>query len=164
MNKIKKIWRENKVLLVLAIVLIICLVVFSGVAIYYFYGSSDSVYGNRLDITKDVSLNKKTLENVFKELEKNETVKTADAKLKGKIVYINIDYLENTKMEDAKLFAESIISLFSEDELGVYDIQFIISVPKSETNDGFTLMGARNASGSGIVVWNNYNIDEGSVE
>ena len=164
MSKIKKIWQENKVLLVLAIILTICLVVFAVVAIFYFYGGSDNVYGNRLDITKEVPLNKTLLKDIETELTKNESVKTTSATLKGKIVYINVDFVENTKMEDAKLVAENIISLFSEDELAVYDINFTICVDRSENSDGFTLMGARNTSGSGLVIWNNYNIDEGSVE
>ena len=61
MKKIKKVWEENRVLMVLAIILVICLIIFAGVAITYFYGSSDNVYGNRLDITKEVPLNSKLL-------------------------------------------------------------------------------------------------------
>lgn len=164
MNKIKKIWQENKVLLVLAIILTICLVVFAVVAMVYFYGSSDNVYGNRLDITEEVPLNKKLLEDIESNFTNNESVKNAEATLMGKIVYINVTYVDDTKMDDAKKIAEEIVTLFNEDELEVYDIQFTITAKGSEKDSGYTLMGARNASGSGIVIWNNYNIDKGSAE
>ncbi len=164
MEKIKKILEENRVLLVLAIILVICLVIFGVVAITYFYGSSDNVYGNRLDITEEVPLNEKLLRDIENDLESRENVKEAKATLKGKIVYINIEFADATKMEDAKIVAEDIISLFNEDELGVYDIQFTITSLSTTDFVGYTLMGARNSSGNGTVVWNNYNIEESSAE
>lgn len=164
MKKIKRVWKENRVLLVLAIILIICLIIFGVVAITYFYGSSDSVYGNRLDITKDVPLNSKLLDDVKNELTSNEKVNNVSVSLKGKIVYINIRFVDATKMEDAKKIAESVIELFNEDELNVYDIQFTIESLSTGDFVGYTLMGARNSSGSGNIIWNNYNIKESSAK
>lgn len=159
MKKIKKVWEENRVLMVLAIILVVCLIVFAVVAITYFYGSSDNVYGNRLDITKEVPLSDKLLKDIQNELESKESVNSAEATLKGKIVYVNIDFVDSIKIDDAKKVAEEAIALFNEDELGVYDIQFTISALSTGDRDGFTSMGARNASGSGIVVWTNDNSD-----
>ena len=164
MEKIKKILAENRVLLVLGIILVICLVVFCIVAITYFYGASDNVYGNRLDITKEVPLNSNLLKDIESELKSNESVKEASATLKGKIVYINIEFADATKMDDAKQIAEEVITLFNEDELEVYDIQFTITSLSTADFVGYTLMGARNSSGNGLVVWNNYNIEESSAE
>jgi len=160
MDKIRKIWEENRVLMVLAIILIVCVIVFAAVAIPYFYGSSDDVYGTRLDVTKKVSLNKKLLEDIEKEIGMNQFVIKSKVTLKGKIVYVNIDFVESTEMDAAKLVAEDVIKLFNEDELEVYDIQFTITSPDADEFVGYTLMGARNHSGNGIVVWNNYNIEE----
>jgi len=148
----------------LAIILVICLLIFAGVAITYFYGSSDNVYGNRLDVTNNVPLNDKLLEDIKEELGANENVKSTSVSLKGKIVYVNIKYVDETKMEDAKSIAEKVVELFNDDELEIYDIQFTISTLSTSELNGYTLMGARNASGSGIVIWNNYNIEEGSSE
>ncbi len=158
MNKIKKVWEENKVLMVLAIILAVCLLIVGIVAITYFYGSSDSVYGNRLDTIKDIPLNDKLLNEIKSELEKNEKVTKVENILKGKILYVSINYSDDTTLEDAKKIAETIIPLFNEDELDHYDIEFTIA------NKEFTLMGARNKNGSGMVVWNNYNIPEDSDE
>jgi len=168
MEKIKKVWKENRVLMVLAIILIVCVVVFAVVAIPYFYGSSDDVYGTRLDVTKKVVLNKKLLEDVKDELEKSEFVENAVVTLKGKIVYINIKFTDGLDMTEAKKIAEEVVALFNEDELEVYDLQFTIKSEKREEVDSYTLMGARNHSGNGTVVWNNYNVEidaeEGSAE
>jgi len=158
MKKIQKILNENRVLLVLGIILLVCLVVVAVVSLTYFYGSSDTVYGNRLDDIKDMPLNDKLFKDIENELKTEESVKKVSTTKKGKIVYINIDFVEETKMEDAKKVAESSLELFNDDELALYDIEFTIS--SLSTNDfvGYTLMGARNANGLGEVVWNNYNL------
>jgi hypothetical protein len=162
LKRIKRIWEENKVLLVLAIILIICLTVVVIVTITYFYGTSTSVYGNRLDATEKVPL--KNLDNAKKELEKNESIKSVSSQVKGNIVYLNVNFIDDTKMEDAKKIVEPILEVFSEDELNVYDIDITISCLTTEKNPGYTLMGARNANGSENIIWNNYTVEEKSAE
>jgi len=165
MKKIKRIWQENKVLLVLAIILIICIVVFCVVAITYFYGSSSNPLGNRADITNEMPLKDKLLDDIKNELEKDEKVKVASVtKSPTTTVYIDINYVDGTKMADAKKIAEKVIELFSEEELSVYDIEFTINTLSTSKVDGYTLKGARNANGSGTVIWGNYNIKEESSE
>ena len=164
MKKVKRVWQENKVLLVLGIILMVCLAVVVIVSLTYFYGSSDSVYGKRLESIKNVPLNDKLFKDIENELKTNEAVKEVTTKLKGKIVYINIEFIEATKMEDAKNVATSTLELFNDDELEVYDIEFTISSLSTTDFVGYTLMGARNANGSGVVVWNNYNVVNEEVE
>lgn len=158
MNKVKKVWNENKVLLVLGIILIICVVVVSIVALTYFYGGSDSVYGDRLKDTEKVKLNDKLFKEIESTLKENENVEKVSTITKGKIVYINISFTEGTLMDNAKTIASSVIELFNDDELNVYDIEFTITSLSTNEVVGYTLMGARNANGSGEIIWNNYNI------
>lgn len=158
MNKVKKVWNENKVLLVLGIILIICVVVVSIVALTYFYGGSDSVYGDRLKDAEKVKLSDKLFKEIESTLKENESVEKVSTITKGKIVYINISFTEGTLMDDAKTIANSVIELFNDDELNVYDIEFTITSLSTNEVVGYTLMGARNANGSGEIVWNNYNI------
>jgi len=164
MSKIKRILNENRVLLVLGIILILCLVIVSVVALTYFYGSSDSVYGDRLNVTTNAPLSDKLLKDIKDELENNEKVKSASVDFKEIIVYINITFVDDTKMKDAKSIAEGVIELFNEDELAVYDIQFTINSLSTSEANAYTLMGARNANGNGNIIWNNYNIDKESSE
>ena len=158
MNKIKKVWMENKILLVLAIILLICLVIFIGVSVTYFYGSNSDKYGSRLDASKELPLKNELFDDIKTELEKSESVSKVDTNLKGNIVYVNITFNEGTEVEAAKKVADVVPTLFNDDELAVYDLQFTI---KSEGENGFTLMGARNSNGSGLIVWNNNKVQEG---
>lgn len=163
MGKIKKVWQENKVLLVLAIVLVICVVVLVVVSITYFYGTSDSVYGSRLDITEKVPMSNDTLTKVKATLEENEKIDSTIVTVKGRIVYISIKFIDDVKMSDAKKIAESSLELFSEEELTVYDLQYTIAsviTKEDKNNKSYTLMGSRNVNGTGTIIWNNYNIEE----
>ncbi len=160
MSKIKKVWNENKILFVLGLILLICIIVVAVVSLTFFYGSSDNPYGNRLDITEKVPLDEKFFNEIKEKLESNAEVKKVDVIQKVKGPYVSITYADDTKMDKAKEIAASIIDLFTEEELAVYDIEFTITanITTDKNNSKYTLMGARNSSGSGEIIWNNYNI------
>ena len=163
MKRAKKIWEENKILFILAIILVACLIVLVGVSLKYFYGSSNTVYGNRLDVTEKTPLKDETINKVKSTLEENEKVNSVKIIKKGKIVYISIKYVDDVKMDEAKKIAESSIELFTEEELGVYDIEYTIKstiTKEDKDNKSYTLMGSKNANGSEGISWNNYNIEE----
>ncbi len=160
MGKIKRIWDKNRVLFVLGLILIACVVIVSIVSLTYFYGSSSNAYGNRLDSIKDTPLSDKLLKNIKNEMNSKEDVKNTNIKVKGKIVYIEIEFNDGTKMNDAKEISKEAIKLFSEKELELYDLQFTIKTKE------YTLMGAHNSNGSAStseeedIIWNNYTIKE----
>ena len=158
MNKIKKVWVENRVLFVLAVILIICLIIIGVVALKSFYNGSDNVYGNRLKITEKVPLDDSTINEVVNKIKENEKVTNVNAIKKGKIVYITIEYQDDTVINDAKKVAEESVSLFSEEILSVYDLEYIIK------NATFVLTGARNSRGSETVVWTNQTVKEETNE
>lgn len=158
MKKIKKVWEENKVLAVLAIILAVCLTVFVVVAMTYFYGSSDSVYGNRLDAIKDTPLSDSLLKDIKEKLSTEESVKNVSFNLKGIVLYINIEFASKTEMNVAKEIAASTLQLFSEEVLNKYDLQYTISCLSDKDFVGYTLMGAKNAGRGDSIIWNNYNL------
>lgn len=160
MKKIKKVWIENRVLFILGAILLICIAVVTTVSITYFYGTSDTEYGNRLEDIEKAPLNKKLFEDIKEALMENKSVEDVVIKTQGKIVYISIDFAAKTKMEDAKKIADKVVPLFNDDELEIYDLQFTIVSESADKFVGYTLMGAYNANGLKEIVWNNYNIQE----
>ena len=49
LDKLKEIWGKYKILIVLGLILIICLIAIIVVTVSYFFGGSESVYGDRLE-------------------------------------------------------------------------------------------------------------------
>lgn len=154
MKKLKELWGNNKVLIVLGIILIICLIAIITVTFSFFLGGNKGVYGDRLnDIDKHPVTN--NIKSEYKaSLESEKSVTKVSLDTKGKIIYIIINFASDTSLEDAKNLAASSIEKLNEDILSFYDINFTLKCEKSENSEGFTILGAKNVGGSGLI-WNN---------
>lgn len=152
MKKIKEIWRNNKVLFVLFIILIICFAAIVTVALSYFVGTEKSPYGNRLD--NKVKLPKTFEKDIEKSLDADEIIKKSDVRLSVRTIYITIEFENNVTLDQAKDKAISCLEFITEEQLEYYDINYILTKEKTEESEGFTIMGARNSFGTGVV-WNN---------
>ena len=154
MKKLKELWGNNKVLIVLGIILIICLTAIITVTFSFFLGGNKGVYGDRLNgidkhpVTNNIKSEYKT------SLESEKSVTKVSIDTKGKIIYIIINFASDTSLEDAKNLAASSIEKLNEDILSFYDIDFTLKCEKSENSEGFTILGAKNVAGSGLI-WNN---------
>jgi hypothetical protein len=71
-----------------------------------------------------------------------------DFNIKGRIIYVEIKFDENITLDNAKKLVENSMSLFDEDTLSYYDVQFIIQ------SDNFTIMASKNSAAENIS-WNN---------
>ena len=154
MKKLKELWGNNKVLIVLGIILIICLIAIIIVTFSFFLGGNKGVYGNRLNGIDKHPVTE-TLKSEYKSsLESEKSVTKVSMDTKGKIIYIIISFASDTSLEDAKNLAASSLEKLNEDILSFYDISFTLKCEKSENSEGFTILGAKNVAGSGLV-WNN---------
>lgn len=154
MKKIKEIWKKNKVLIVLGIVLIICLIAILVVTFSYFFGGSKSVYGDRLDGIEDYEVTSAFQSEYISVLEDDESIDSVSIDIKGRVIYITINFTGDITLVEAESKAGGSLSQFSEDILGYYDINFILTREDTEASEGFTILGARNAVGTGVA-WNN---------
>lgn len=154
MKKLKELWGKNKVLIVLGIILVICLVAIIIVTFSFFLGGNKGVYGDRLkDIDKHPVT--ETLKSEYvTALEAENSVTSVSMDIKGKIIYIIINFASDTALNDAESLATLSLDKLGEDILSFYDINFTLKCEKSENSEGFTILGAKNVAGSGLV-WNN---------
>ena len=143
----KKLWKENKILMVLGIILLLCVTAIIVVVLKYFVGSKKSVYGNRFDNMK-VKITEKEQKDYVKSLEDNSNVSKVRFRVSNKTLYISSTFKDDVKLDDAKKIIDDSLANFSDDIKKTYDINFTI------TNASFTLMGAKNAPGNGLI-WNN---------
>ena len=106
MKKIKKIWNNNRVLCVLALIVIVCLGIIFGVLTSYFFGGNTSSYGDRLDDIENLPYKDEDKESLISALKENESVSDVTVKTKGKIIYIRIVFNSGTSLDSAKEIAE----------------------------------------------------------
>ena len=73
----KKLWKNNRVVFVLVIILIICFISIIGVTLTFFYSKDTSTYGNRLD-----NIEKYPVSNEFKASYKDKMLENENIKSK----------------------------------------------------------------------------------
>lgn len=155
MKKLKKIWQENSVLLVLFIILIACLIAISVVVVKYFVGSSSSKYGERLDGIEKYPFEEKEQNELKDKIKEDELVIDVKTRVSGKTIYVTINFDSKVTLVEAQSKALASLEYFTEDILSFYDIQYMIKADSTEKTDGFQIMGSHNISGTGGIVWNN---------
>ena len=144
----KKLWKSNRVVFVLVIILIVCFIAICSVALTFFYSKDTNEYGNRLNGIEKHPISSELKSNYKEKLLANESVKSVEFNTKGRIIYVNIKFDENISLDNAKKLVEDNLNLFSEDILSYYDLQFILS------SDNFTIMASKNVA-SEKISWNN---------
>ena len=147
MKKLKNLWANNRILLILGIILVVCIIAIIIVFLTYFVGTKKSVYGSRFDNMKTHI--KESEENTYTSaLKERSGVESVRFRVSGKTFYISVGFKDDIKLEDAKKIIEESIDKFSDDVKETYDMNFTIK------SVSYTLMGSRNVSGNGFS-WNN---------
>lgn len=150
----KKMIKENKILFVLAIVLIVAFVAIVIGLLMMFYSKDGDKYGDRLNGIDKYPISE-TITDDIKSIYQS-GVESVSVDIKGKIIYVILDVSNGISKEDARGFAISALDKFSDDIKGYYDIQFMITCKNStEETTMYPMMGAKHAGNSQIIWTNN---------
>jgi len=149
----KKIIKENKVLFVLALIIIISLVAIIIGLVTMFYNEDGDKYGNRLDGIEKFPIS----ENISEEIKTlyESGVESVNVDVKGKIIYVMIDVSAGVGKEDARGYAIKSLEKFSDEIKGYYDFQFMITCKNNTEETTMYPMIASKHSGNSQVVWTN---------
>ncbi len=153
MEKLKRFWQKNKILVVLVSILIACFIAICIVVATYFFGGSSSVYGDRLKDIDKHPITTDAQKDFVAALEDEDVVEDVKLNIKGRIVYIRIQYAPDTALDVAESKAMASVESFSKNILEYYDLNYTLVSEKTENSDGFTIMGAKNVN-SDKIVWN----------
>ena len=154
-KKLKSFYKNNRVYSILMIISIICIVaILVGVVLYFLGQTSKDKYGNRLEGIEKVEIKESKLNDIEKKITENELVKSTDAVIRGKLVYITITLNTGTHA-DTESIAQSSLDLFSEEEKAFYDIQYIVDNKDDKIEENFPVMGYIKA-GNSVIKWTNY--------
>lgn len=150
MEKIKELISKHKGLSVVVILSLVLFIIMLILFISMFFGGSSSKYGNRLDGIKEVKIDNNRLDGLNAKIEEYEEVEKCSSRIQGKIVYININFAESSKLDKAKEIAESALEEFSEDEISYYDFSFFLVQESEEEDGGFVVTGNKHPNKDNI--------------
>jgi len=91
-----------------------------------FLGNGEDKYGNRLDGIEEVKLSNKFLNEIETKLKEDESIKEANVRLQGKVVYIVFEVNSDVSVETAKIMASTTLENFSNEELSFYDFNYLV--------------------------------------
>jgi hypothetical protein len=78
----------------------------------------------------------------------------ATIKSRGKVVYVTLTFVDDVTLVEAESKALASLMVFDQNYIDFYDFNYTLVGNKTESSDGFLIMGAKNVNGSGFV-WNN---------
>ena len=160
----KKYLKENKTLLILMFIAIVCIVVSIVLLFKYFYwGNGGTKYGSRLEGIENVEIKDDKKNSIASTISESDLVQSASVTVTGKRVDIRIVFEDKASLVDAQGVALKSLDNFTDEEKAFYDFEFTLKQLATEKADGFLIMGAKNVNGSNLV-WNNNNITSDSKE
>lgn len=146
--------KEHKVESILLLIILSLLLVFFGIFLFLWYGGTGDLYGNRLNGIENVPISDGYLNDIEKELKKEEIVVKTSSNLKGRLINFLITVKDETNIDEAKEISEIVINGFEEDELDFYDIQIFLLDSGSNEESNYPYIGYKHKS-SDKFVWSN---------
>ena len=149
----RKSLQNNKVLWALLGLLLVCfLVLCFGFYKYFYAGAGNNKYGDRLDGIEKYPLSKTLDSDVKSVFSDNSEVTKTKVDVKGKVIYINIDFGKSIKVSEAQDIAVNALDKIGEENLKYYAVQFILTYSGTDENSNFPVFGSKSSS-SLKVVW-----------
>ena len=149
----RKSLQNNKVLWALLGLLLVCFLVLGfGFYKYFYAGAGNNKYGDRLDGIEKYPLSKTLDSDVKSVFSDNSEVTKTKVDVKGKVIYINIDFGISVKVSEAQDIAVKALDKIGEENLKYYDVQFILTYSGTDENSNFPVFGSKSSS-SLKVVW-----------
>ena len=152
--RVKRFYRNNRIYCILmgisfaSIVLIIL-----ALLAHFIHQNTSNPYGNRLEDIKNYPV-QDNIEESKNKTKENDLVEDVSVEIKGKIIWFVINVKEDASLEDMQNVGTSTLQYFTQENLGYYDIHYLI-----QRNGKKGYFGDKSASAS-TITWARYNVDE----
>lgn len=135
----KKYIKDHKMVVAAIIFLLILLVIAYMAKQVFFSGSSNALYGSRLEGIDEVEVSKSDQENLINKIEEDSAVKKCEYNLQGTIINVIITVNDDVGLDTAKALASKVLEEFDDDQKSFYDFQVFIR--KDSVASDFPIIG-----------------------
>ncbi len=141
--------KKHKKLCIVGLILVILLIMLVLILKRFSVDYSLDEYGDRLEGIEKVEIKKSESDKLVSEIKALDQVKKANYRLKGRLVYIEIEFNEDVSVETAKEIASKSLDYFTDKQKSFYDFEFILSNEKDI--EGYPELGSKHKSSDSIV-------------
>ncbi len=154
MKNLKKFYQNNRIYCILMIVSAICLLIILISVVAYFLGQTHtSKYGHRIDDIAEYPIDNE-LNDLKSFFESNDKVVSVTTDIRGKIVYVTVQFKEDVANEDIETICTQSLEKLTKEQKEYYDIQYI------NKRDGLNpYLGSKSARQT-IISWANFSYNE----
>lgn len=131
--------KRNMYTILAIIIFVIVVILFAEFRNLLVPDSGKAVYGDRLNNIEEHKLSDEMFENIETKLKEDERVLEVKNQVHGKIINLIITVSDDLNVSDAKVIANSTVSLF-EDNLEYYSLQVYVKKNNAELNN-FPIIG-----------------------
>jgi hypothetical protein len=134
MEFVKK--NRTKILVILGIIIIVLFAYFVFTLI--FPKNEGNLYGNRLIGIEEYKIEESVFTNLKESLIKEDKISDVRINTSGKVINFILEINEGVKVEEAKLFASTILVAFTKEQREYYDLQlFLVSEDEGYPKIGY---------------------------
>ena len=152
--RVRRFYKNNRIYCILMGISFVCiLLIILALLAHFIHQNTSNPYGNRLEDIKKYPVQENIDESKTKTKE-NDLVESVNVEIKGKIIWFVIKVKVDASLEDMQNIGTSTLQYFSQENLGYYDIHYLI---QREGKKGY--FGDKSASAS-TITWAEYNVDE----
>jgi hypothetical protein len=124
-------------------VIVIFLIILAIIVKNFFFPSDSGVYyGTRLEGIEKVKIKDKALKSIEEDLK--DKTKSVNARIQGRIVYVDIVSNDDIEIQPAKDFAYSVLNALTDEQKAYYDIQVMVN--NEAKKDEFPIVGYKHHS------------------
>lgn len=128
---------------IVGVVIAIFLIILAIIVKNFFFPSDSGVYyGTRLEGIEKVKIEDKALKSIEKDLK--DKTKSVNARIQGRIVYVDIVSNDDIEIQPARDFAYSVLNALTDEQKAYYDIQVMVN--NEAKKDEFPIIGYKHHS------------------
>ncbi len=128
---------------IVGVVIVIFLIILAIIVKNFFFPSDSGVYyGTRLEGIEKVKIKDKALKSIEEELK--DKTKSVNARIQGRIVYVDIVSNDDIEIQPARDFAYSVLNALTDEQKAYYDIQVMVN--NEAKKDEFPIIGYKHHS------------------
>ena len=128
-----------------------------GVALFRFLVPNYELdeYGNRCDKSNKYKIEESKINEMKDSIKENENVNSIDYLSQCSLIDVTINIKDEMEKDAAKELAKQVVTYFSEDQKGVYDIQITI-ISDNDESEKYPIMGTKHKTRvEDTLVWSN---------
>lgn len=150
---LKKFYKNNRIYCILMLISIFCVLLIGGSVIVHFITQSKSDnYGTRLENVSKYPV-ETNMNDAKAMLDETEGVTSANVRLQGRIIYVDVTVDPKTNNEKIHNIATTLLEKFSDEQKGFYDMQFMFK------REGLAPYAGSKSSSNTVITWANYTFD-----